>query len=38
MPRHLELIESCAKLFSSVACDLLYKTTNLFFSLTLWFK
>ena len=23
---------------SSVACDLLYKTTNLFFSLTLWFK
>ena len=23
---------------SSVACDLLYKTTNLFFSLTLWFN
>ena len=44
MPRHLELIESCASCLphgisvSSVACDLLYKTTNLFFSLTLWFK
>ena len=40
MPRHLELIESCASCLpygnsvSSVACDLLYKTTNLFFSLT----
>ena len=36
MPRHLELIESCASCLphgnsvSSVACDLLYKTTNLF--------
>ena len=44
MPRHLELIESCASCLpqgnsvSSVACDLLYKTTNLLFSLTLWFK
>ena len=44
MPRHLELTESCAVCLphgnsvSSVACDLLYKTTNLFFSLTLWFK
>ena len=44
MPRHLELIESCASCLpqgnsvSSVACDLLYKITNLFFSLALWFK
>ena len=44
MPRHLELIESCASCLphgnsvSSVACDLLYKTTNLFFSLLLWFN
>ena len=54
MPRHLELIESCASCLpygnsvSSVACDLLYKTTNLFlpypsdgdrwFSLPLWFN
>ena len=42
MPRHLELIESCASCLPhgnsvfSVACDLLYKTINLFFSLTLW--
>ena len=44
MPWHLELIESCASCLphgnsvSSVACDLLYKTSNLLFSLTLWFK
>ena len=42
MPRHLELIESCALCLphgnsvSSVACDLLYKTINLFFSSSLW--
>ena len=44
MPRHLELTEGCAVCLphgnsvSSVACDLLYKTTNLFSSLSLWFK
>ena len=44
MPRHLEFIEGCALCLpygnsaSAVACDLLFKTRNLFFSLSLWFK
>ena len=43
MPRHFEFLESCALCLPhgnsapSVACDLLYKTNNLFFSLSLWF-
>ena len=44
MPGHLEFIEGCALCLPhgnsafSVACDLLYITKTLFFSLSLWFK
>ena len=44
MPRHLEIIEGCARFHLpegsvfSVACDLLYINKNLFSSLSLWFK